>query len=88
VTDETTIAAPKRRFELAITITGDTWEDVLFDLRDIAPHIETHGPGCTSVSGAPSHGHIVQVTERPEQTHEKYIEDLDRYLATIRKEPR
>lgn len=81
-----TPTAPKRRFELTINIAGDTWEAVLHDLRDVATHIEDHGQACTSISGGYSTGHVVTVTERPEQTHEKYFAELDLYLATIRKE--
>lgn len=74
------LETPKRRFELELHVSGDAWEDVTSTLRDLFPHIEEHGPCCDSVSGGPSRGHWVQVTERPEMTHEKYVSELDVYL--------
>lgn len=75
------IAKPKRRFIVAIEASGDTWEDVAHSLRDLLPHIEEHGRNCDSVSGGPSSGHWVHVTENPDMTHEKYHEALEAYLA-------
>lgn len=78
--------APKRRFEVEIHVSGDIWADVIDTLRDLLPHIEEHGPSCDSVSGGPSRGHWVRVTERPEMTHERYHEQLDAYLDELRAE--
>ena len=73
---------PRRRWEVRITVGGDTWDDVKWQLRDLLPHIEDHGPECKSVSGSPSSNHVVYVLHDPEMTHERYHEELDRYLAT------
>lgn len=75
---------PRRRFTIRIMVTGDTWEDVAHSLRDLLPHVEEHGPACSSVSGGSSTGHIVEVTEDPEMTHEKYTQELETYLADLR----
>jgi hypothetical protein len=72
--------APKRRFELEIIVSGDSWDDVIFNLKDLVPHVIDHGPECRSISGSPSSSHCVTVTERPDMTHEKYFEQIDEYL--------
>lgn len=72
---------PKRAFELTIKIGGDTWEDVIHNVRDLLPHIEEHGQSCNSVSGSPSCGHIVDIQLHPEMTHERYHEELQAYIA-------
>jgi len=76
---------PHRAYELDIHIGGDTWKDVMHDLRHLSQHIEDHGEKCQSVMGGPSCGHAVTSIVRPEMTHEKYIADLDAYLQA--KEP-
>lgn len=75
---------PKRRFDLQITIGGDTWEDVARACDEIVSHVAEHGPACTSVSGGPSSGWAVSVTERPEMTHEAYFAAVEKYLAEQR----
>lgn len=75
-----TVEKPKRAFEVEIRVGGDTWEDVARHLRDLMIHIEDHGPRCSSVSGGPSVGSYVDIVERPEMTHERYHEELERYL--------
>lgn len=72
---------PHRAYELDIHIGGDTWSDVLADLRYLANHIEDHGEKCGSVMGGPSSNHIVTIIVRPEMTHERYISELDAYLT-------
>lgn len=75
---------PKRAFELEIRIGGDTWEDVLAHVRDLLPHIEDHGLACNSVSGSPSAYHSVEITQRPEMTHERFIKELDEHIAELK----
>ncbi len=77
---------PQRCYTLSIEIGGDTWDDVIGQLRHLAEHIEDHGPECKSVGGSPSSGHVLTITHRPEQTHEKYIAELDAYIAARDKE--
>jgi hypothetical protein len=77
---------PHRAYELDIHIGGDTWDEVIWNLHELANHIPDHGPACSSVSGSPSGGHSVTVTHRPEMTHEKYIEALEAYLESRRAE--
>lgn len=70
---------PHRSYEVSITISGDTWQDIIYQLRDLLPHIEDHGPACNSASGSPSSGHIVYVRHDPTMTHERYFEILEAY---------
>lgn len=73
---------PHRAFELDIHIGGDTWDEVIRDLKYLAEHVEDHGPTCSSVCGGPSGNHIVTVTRHPDMTHERYHEQNDAYLAS------
>lgn len=84
VNQDKSVEKPKRRFELSILISGDTWEDVKQELDRIYPHVLEHGPKCNSVSGSPSSGHVVDITERPKMTQERYIQDLEAYLAIVK----
>jgi len=72
---------PQRRFVVTVEVSGDEWEDVKMQLRDLLPHLEDHGPRCDSVGGGVSSGHWVRVVENPEMTNERYHEALDRYLG-------
>lgn len=74
-------ARPRRAFVLEIEIGGDTWDDVMRNFHELAEHIPEHGPECSSVSGSPSCGHHVIVTHSPEMTHERYIQDLEAWIA-------
>lgn len=76
---------PHRAFELEITIGGDTWADVLRDVRDLASHIPEHGPACNSVSGGPGGNHIVTVRVDETMTHDRYFKELDAYLEETKK---
>jgi hypothetical protein len=73
---------PKRRFAVEIHVSGDEWADVQHALRDLLSHIEEHGPQCSAVSGGVTSGHWVRVTEDPEQTSQRYHEQLAAYLGS------
>jgi len=79
--DDMPMSPPRRAFELTIKIGGDTWRDVLRDLLDTARHVEQHGPQCNSVSGGYSTNHIVDVRVDPDMTHDRYVDQLEAYLA-------
>lgn len=78
---EETKIRPRRRYELSVDVGGDTWQLVVDELRFLLPHIEDHGPECTSVAGSPSSNHVVVVHHNPDMTNEKYFEDLHKYLG-------
>ena len=77
----TELVGPKRRFEITITAGADEWEALVHELKESAFHVADHGLECSSVSGGPSSHHTVTIHHNPEQTHEKYFEELDVYLA-------
>ena len=77
----TELVGPKRRFEITVTAGADDWLGLVAELRDVAFHVREHGVECSSVSGGPSSHHTVTIHHNPEQTHEKYFEELDVYLA-------
>lgn len=75
---------PRRAFELDIKMTGDTWKDVIRELRDLVIHIEQHGTACTSVSGGYSTSHTVQVRVDESITHESFAAELEEYLPKLK----
>lgn len=77
---------PMRCFEVTITVGGDTWEDVRWQLQGILPHIEDHGPDCKSVSGSPTSNHVVHVVHNPEMTNEKYFAAIEAWRSLRDKE--
>lgn len=74
---------PHRAYELDIHIGGDSWEDVLRHLQDLAHHIPDHGLECNSTSGGYSANHTVHVAHRPEMNHDRYFDDLSEYLKAL-----
>lgn len=81
--------APRRKYELRVGISGDTWDDVIHELRRVADHIEEHGETCNLSSGGPTCGAWVTNAVDPEMTHERYFEELKVWCAERRqqKEP-
>jgi hypothetical protein len=75
---------PRRRFTVEIEVSGDSWEHVQRGLQDLLPHIEDHGPQCSSVSGGYSSGHWIRVTENPEMTPQKYRAEVESYVAGLK----
>lgn len=72
---------PCRRFELRISVGADTWCEMVSRLREIARELPDDVAPVQSISGSPSSYTSVFVAESPEQTHEKYIAELDVYIA-------
>ena len=75
---------PRRRFTVEIQVSGDDWDDVVQSLRFLLPHVEDHGPACSSVSGGSSSSHVVTVIEDKEMTHAKYAVALDQYVEGLK----
>ena len=72
---------PRRRFTILVSVGGDTWADALRELVGLVEHIEEHGPECSSTRGGPDSGGYVYVTEDPEQTHDRYFEQIEEWRA-------
>lgn len=84
VMEALTRAGPQRRWMLELNIQADEWPWIVRELERLAPHIVEHGPICNSVSGSPDAGSSVHIVESPDQTHEKYFQELDSYLERVR----
>lgn len=76
--------APKRQYELKITIGGDEWMDVVYALCSLADHVEEHGPNCAFVSASPRDSSSVLIEHNQEMTHDRYHEELRAYLRAKR----
>lgn len=75
---------PKRAFVLEINIGADKWDDVVHELRELADHIATHGPGCDSVAGGCTSGHWVHIHMDPTMTNERFNAELKAWLERTR----
>lgn len=75
---------PKRRWTVDIHASADEWPQAISTLRELADHLEEHGPTCDLVQGGYSGSGYIRVAEDPSMTHEKYGQALDAYLASLR----
>jgi len=75
---------PKRRIEVVIRVSADDWEHAKRALEYAAEHAIEHGPGCNSTMGGPDAGHIILISENPEQTHEGYFAEVDEWIKLER----
>lgn len=75
------IKPPKRCYQLKINVGGDTWEDVIWQLKDLVDHVIDHGPECQMVSGGCNAGWNIEVEHRPDMTNAKYFEALGNWRA-------
>lgn len=73
---------PKRKHQLTLTIGADSLEDLQSAMRQLAD--ELREPGTKSVGGGYRWGHILEHKVDPSQTAEKFREQLDAYIATIK----
>lgn len=81
-------SAPRRAYELTLRVSADTWDDAVAEMRRVTEHVEEHGPGCNSISGSPSTGHIVAIEHRPEMTAGRYREELRAWTERQRESAR
>lgn len=82
------LKTPERAFVIEVEVSGDTWEDAITELENLAAHIRDHGPDCKSVSGSPSASHIVKRIKRDaNKTPEQYRNELEFYIANRPKAP-
>lgn len=76
------IERPRRKYELDLRIHGDTWEDIVRELQDLAQHAKSRGPECSSVSIGSSSGYIITVRHDPNMTGDLYQQQLEEYLKS------
>ncbi len=71
---------PRKAFRVEIFCDGHDWEEVSAELHRLCDHVLEHGKECRLVCG----NGWVTVTESPEQTKERFYEQLESYLAAKR----
>lgn len=77
---------PKRRFHFTLDVQADDMKSLISVLENIVRRSEQETLSFSCVSGGYDSGYYWTLTERPEQTHEKYIEELNTWLEQSRKE--
>lgn len=70
---------PRRAYVVSVELGADTLEDLVWNLKHIAHEIEHEG-GTGTVSGSPSAGYTYRLTHDPTMTHDRYFQEVDRYL--------
>lgn len=80
------VVAPKRAVEVVLSIGADDMRTAIAALREAADEAERTGSLGNSCTGGYSFGRFVTVTDRPEQTHDRYFEELEAHLAAERAE--
>ncbi len=78
--------APVRRYEIRVSVSGDDWPSAVRQLREMADHVEEHGPTCELVSGGYRSGGYVMILHDPDQSHDGYAQQLQDWLANRRRE--
>lgn len=71
--------APIRQYQLKATIAGDTIEDVIHALKQIAFDLKTTNSK-QSVSGGVNSGWFWEIRHDPEMNHDAYVEKVHAYL--------
>ncbi len=73
----------ERAHTLICTVGADTLADLCGELREMARKLE-RGEMTVGCMGGPSVGTTYSYRVRPEQTHEKYFEDIEAWLTAER----
>jgi hypothetical protein len=76
---------PKRRHELTLTIGADTFDDLVMALEHVTRELDDTGNN--SVTGGPSWGGHWEHLVRPEQTHDRYFEQIEAWKAAQEPKP-
>jgi hypothetical protein len=73
------IQKPRRAIQVDISIGGDTWQDVLTELKHIAEESIRREQVTPGVMGGSTSGSIRSVSLR-DITHDQYITELEAYV--------
>jgi len=73
----------ERAHTLICSIGADTLSDLCGELREMARKLE-RGEMTVGVLGGPTVGSTYSYRVRPEQTHEKYFQDIEALLTSSR----
>lgn len=71
------MTTPKRAFEFEMRVVADTKADMAELINHLIEQMDAGSQSC--VTGGPTSGGFFKVTENPEMTHERYIEELDKF---------
>ena len=74
---------PQRAHTLITKIGADTAHDLAWELREMARKIE-RGEMTVGTMGSPSVGAMYSYRILPDQTHDKYFQEIDEWLARER----
>ena len=74
---------PQRAHTLITKIGADTAEDLAWELREMARKIE-RGEMTVGMMGGSSVGSTYSYRVLPDQTHDKYFQEIDEWLARER----
>jgi hypothetical protein len=78
-----------RRFEMTISVTSDSEEGLLERFREVVTQVQTRRVSeVDMLSAGPSSSAWVKVTERPDQTHEKWERELEEHIQRLEAEAR
>lgn len=75
---------PQRAHVLVMTLSADTADELAAELRRFADLI-LMGKVTTGATGGPASGSTYSYTVRPEQTHDKYFEEVKLWLERRRR---
>ena len=76
---------PQRAHSLIVSVGADTAKDLAWELREMARKIE-RGEMTVGTMGGGSVGSTYSYRIRPEQTHDKYFQDIDAWLEAKKSE--
>lgn len=76
--------APERRHTLALKIGGDTFEDLLHGIEQIARELTEKGTNGVSVIGGPVWGATWCHVTDDQQTHQRYFEQVNEFIKSQR----
>jgi hypothetical protein len=76
---------PERAHTIILKAGGDTAQELAWELRSLADRIE-RGELTVGAGGGPSAGSTYSYRVAPEQTHQKYFQEIDAWLERERQE--
>ena len=75
---------PRRRIVFMVKIEADTWDRLSDELAHMSREVDRGSMRSTSISGGYSCGHIVVASEDGSMDHDKWYQELNKYLEAER----
>ena len=82
--EKTVVERPHRAYEIDIKAGGDTMEDLYYIVKQYMDEFFTEKQPINSTSGGSSSNAIVQARIDTSMTHDRYFEQLERYLESTK----